>query len=258
VREGTGSDRPGSPSPRERRAFSGAERQRVIDALCEHYAQDRLELGEFERRLDRANRVTAPSELAELLADLPALEAQPPAVRGGSPAANPGSGGRSGGETGGSLVVPAGTGRVDPARVPESQFEFAIWSGRSRSGGWIPAKTIRAIAFMGGVELDLREALFGTQEIRIHCMAVMGGIEILVPPGIHVDTGGFAVMGGFDEELSGAGEIPQDAPVVRVTGFALMGAVEIHCRLPGESAREARRRRRVEDQKRLDRARKDR
>lgn len=240
--------------------FSSAQRQRVIDALCEHYAQDRLGLAEFERRLDRANRASVGSELAELLADLPSLSGPAP-VQAGEAGSNPDTSRRARSGEGGSgraLSVPPGSGQVAAHRIPDSQFEFAVWSGRSRSGSWVPARTIRAVAFMGGVELDLREALFGPGEIRIHCAAFMGGIEVIVPPGVHVDAGGFAVMGGFEEELSGAGEISDTAPTVRVTGFAVLGAVEIHCRLPGESARQARRRRKADDQKRLKRARDER
>jgi hypothetical protein len=218
------------------RSASARGRQQVIDALCEHYARDNLELGEFERRLDRANRASREEELRDLVSDLPAL--QPP--EGSSP---PAPEPRSGSE---SLPVPQGAGRADPARVPDSQFEFAVWSGRSRTGSWVPARTIRAVAFMGGVELDFREALFGPEEVRVHAVAVMGGIEIIVPPHVHVDVSGFALLGGFEEQLEGGGEVLADAPTVRVTGAAVLGGVEIVTRLPGESSAQARRRRKSE------------
>ncbi len=236
------------------RPFSAAERQRVIEALCEHYAQDRLELDEFERRLDQANRVTGGKELSELLSDLPKLQgdAELRRVRP-SGGASRGTGEDRGDGT--SLTVPAGAGRVDARRIPDSQLEVAVFSGRERAGSWVPARTIRVGAFMGGAVLDFREALFGPGEIRIHCAAFMGGVEIIVPPGVHVDVGGFAVLGGFEEQLGGGGPIAHDAPTLRITGFAFMGAVEVHSRLPGESSREARRRIRRDDRKQLDRAR---
>jgi len=242
--------------PESPRPVSSASRQRVIEALCEHYAQDRLELDEFERRLDRANRITGSAELAELLSDLPKLEGSAE-LRPVRPAGGVGPSGKTGEKSGQgtSLTVPAGAGRVDPRRIPDSQFEVAVFSGRERAGSWVPARTIRVGAFMGGTVLDFREALFGPGEIRIHCVAVMGGVEIIVPPGIHVDVGGFAILGGFEEQLSGGGPIADDAPTLRITGMAFMGAVEVHSRLPGESDREARRRIRREERKQLDRAR---
>lgn len=230
------------------RPSSSSQRQRVIEALCEHYAQDHLGMAEFERRLDTANRVRGAAELAELLADLPQLEA------------GPGGRGDPGGRRaeGRALSVPAGAGQIDARRVPENQTEFAVFSGRTRSGSWVPARNIRVMAVMGGVELDFREALFGPGDVQIHCGAIFGGIEIIVPPGIHVDASGFAILGGFDEALSGGGEISANAPTIRITGIAVMGSVEIHTRLAGESSRQARRRIRAEEKKRLEKARDDR
>jgi hypothetical protein len=78
---------------------------------------------------------------------------------------------------------------------------------------------------MGGVELDLREALFSEPEVTIHAYTVMGGIQITVPEDIDVDVSGLAFMGGFDHNASGAG--PPGAPRLKVIGFALMGGVEV-------------------------------
>src|SRR5919108_3541592 len=58
-------------------------RERTIALLIEHFAQDRLEVEEFESRLDRAHRAATSGELDALLQDLPApAEAAPaPATR---------------------------------------------------------------------------------------------------------------------------------------------------------------------------------
>ena len=232
------------PEREGRRSFASAERQRVIDALCEHYAQDRLGIQEFERRLDEANRVATNAELSKLLSDLPSLGDTVP-VR------------RSAGDESGASGLPTRAGRVPARRVPESQTELAIFSGRVRSGSWVPARKIRAVAMMGGVELDFREALFGPGETHVHCAAFMGGVEILVPPGVHVDAGGFAILGGFEEDLTGGGELPPDAPTLKVTGVAFLGGVDIQTRLPGENSRQARRRVRARERAQLERARED-
>lgn len=211
------------------------ERERVVEALCEHYAQDRLEIAEFERRVDLAHRARTRDELSALLADLPSLAAPVPAPqRPERPRPST------------DVALPPGTGRVTPSRTPEHQTEIAVWSGRTRKGSWIPARTIRALGFMGSVELDFREALFGTDEIRIQAVALMGAVEIIVPPGIRVETEGFAIMGGFEEESQAVADASPDAPVIRVSGFAMMGAVEIVSRYPGETARQARVRRKQE------------
>ncbi len=211
------------------------ERDWVVETLGEHYAQDRLDLAEFERRVDLAHRSRTREELRGLLSDLPALGASEPP----QPVSE-----------GGAMVPFADAGnlavRLNTGRVPERQTELAIWSGRSRKGPWHPARRVRALAFMGGVELDFREALFAPGETRVTVGALMGGVEILVPPGVRVETDGFAFMGGFDEDMGGESGPPPGpgAPVLRISGFAFMGGVEVVCRLPGESARDAKRRRR--------------
>lgn len=134
-------------------------------------------------------------------------------------------------------------GRIERApefRVSDSQLEFAFWSGRKRSGSWVPARTIRVVACMGGVELDFRRAAFGVDEVELDVIAFMGGVEIVVPPGLHVETAGLALMGGFDENLEDVGPVDPDAPTLRITGFVLMGGVEVVCRPLDDSLPEGR------------------
>ncbi len=221
------------------------DRDRVVEALVEHYAQDRLPMEEFESRVEQAHRSRTREELRALLSDLPALTGP------GTGLVHPGP------ESSGTAAVPATGGdtglvALNPDPPAERQLEVAVWSGRVRKGPWRPARSIRAVACMGGVELDFREALLPPGETRVYAVAVMGGIEILVPPGVRVETDGFAFMGGFEEQTGGPGIPPPSpgAPVLRVSGFAMMGAVEVVCRLPGESPRDAKRRQK-EAQRRL-------
>lgn len=231
-----------SPDP-SRTAFSEEERQRVIDVLCDAYAGDQLGMAEFERRVDLANRAGSGRELASLLSDL--RTTSPPIPTGERPKEE-------------SKNAPAPVERTGPGweltesrRIPERQFHLAIWSGRVRKGSWVPAKQITAMALMGGVELDFREAVFGPEGVDVTAFAVMGGVEIIIPPGIHVETNGFALMGGFEDVLVGGGAPAPGAPTLRVSGLAVMGGVEITVRQPGESRKEAARRLKEERRKAL-------
>ena len=98
---------------------------------------------------------------------------------------------------------------------------------------------------MGNTKFDLREALILDGETHFELTVVMGEVELIVPPGLRVECDGFAFMGEFDDGHS-EGLAPPDAPVIRVTGSVVMGAVRIRTRLPGESALAAWRRRLVE------------
>ncbi len=215
-------------------------RQVTVDALCEHFANDAMAVEEFERRVDAAHRAQTVEELKDLLRDLPGGDL--PAVRSSSPSIG---------------VAPAAdmSWRVIPAdRVPARELVFAVMGGATRKGRWMPARTNVALSIMGGTKLDFREAALGPGVTEVRVFAIMGGTEIVVPPGIHVESHGIGIMGGFDH-FSDYQEGSEDAPVLRVTGLAMMGGVEITVRNPGESSREARKRRREKhrEQRQLER-----
>lgn len=198
-----------------------SHREQTIQALCDHFAQDALTVDEFERRVDLAHRASTSAELMALLADLPVT---PPVPLQESPVSAP---------------LPS------PADIRPSQTMVALMAGVERKGRWIPARNTRVLAFWGGVELDFREALLGPGVTEVTIACLMGGVEIVVPPDIIVEADGIAIMGGFSHRTPGSG-ITTDSPVLRITGFALMGGVDIQTRLRGETAKDARRREREE------------
>jgi len=221
-------------------------RQWVVDTLWEAYAQDQLGLQELERRLDRAHRVRSEPELRALVADLTLSSGAGPMVPVGDgprPVAS---------------AVPTAYGTqehspsmVDATRVPDRQFCVGFCSGRVRRGGWVPARKVTALAMMGGVELDFREAVFGSEVVEVTALAVMGGVAIIVPPDLHVETDGFAVMGGLEDRTEYHSDQTPGRPTLRIKGFAVLGGIEIDVRLPGESARQAKgRRKKAHRQKR--------
>ena len=202
-------------------------REQTIQALVAGFAQDRLTLDELERRLDVAHRTADRSELDALLADMPAV----PDSAASAPARN-------------ELAL--------PADVRENQFLIAIMGGVEKTGRWTPARRTIVLAFMGGAELDLREAVLPPGEMEIAIFTIWGGVEIIVPPGVEVDVSGVAIMGAF-EQPRGTVAPPAGGPVIRVTGFALMAGVEVYTRYPGETAKDARRRLKEEQRRKRDR-----
>ncbi len=209
-------------------------RQRTIDQLCERFADDLISVGEFERRVDQAHRVETAAELDALLADLPSASNLPARADQAARLATPGSF---------PSVAPFPE-TAHPTAVKERDFMLGFWGGSGRKGRWTPARKCLAIATMGGVELDFRDAVL-PEHTEITAIAIMGGVEIIVPPGVVVDTGGLAIMGGFEHEGDSATQPPPGAPSITVKGLALMGGVSIETRFPGESARDARRRNRA-------------
>ncbi len=92
-------------------------------------------------------------------------------------------------------------------------------------------------AIMGGVELDLRRAVIAEGEYYLNCHAIMGGVEITVPPDLTVYAEGTAILGGVEFMGRSNGGIFASAgtrqegsaggPVVHIYGRALLGAVEV-------------------------------
>ncbi|QES48432.1 hypothetical protein DEJ50_12000 [Streptomyces venezuelae] len=206
---------------------SDADRERVVERLRDAVAEGRLTLEEFEERLEAAYASRTYAELEPLTRDLPATGAVAPlAASAPAPASAP-------------VAVPAGGGLTGsaaswPARIggeATSAAAVAVMSRVQRIGHWTVPARFSAVAFWGRTELDLREARFAEREVVINCVAVMGGIEIIVPPGVAVDVRGFGFMGAFDQG-DGPGPAEPGAPRVVVTGLAFWGAVEVKVRAP--------------------------
>ncbi len=213
--------------------YLGQARQVTIDALCEHFANDVMPMEEFERRVEVAHKASTAAELKELLSDLPGGDVPVPA--GSDPTQLPSSGRRF---------------RVaDSGRVKEREFVVAILGGSSRKGRWSPARKNFTLAVFGGSQLDFREAMMAPGVTELQVFALWGGVEIIVPPELNVESHGFALLGGFEHAGNEVESTDPDAPTLRIVGVACMGGVEITVRRPGESSRDARRRRRDERKK---------
>ncbi|MCS0634650.1 DUF1707 domain-containing protein [Streptomyces sp. LP05-1] len=180
---------------------SDAERERIAERLRDGLAEGRLDMPEFEQRLEAAYAARTRGELEPLVRDLPETETTAPA-----PGAYPARSGLVGG----------------PAT---SRGAFAFWGGFGRRGTWTVARDFKAVVLQAGGEIDLRDARFEAGHTVIRCFAVMGGIQVTVPPDLDVEVRGFGLMGGFDDR--GSGEGAPGSPRVTITGFALMGGVGV-------------------------------
>lgn len=193
---------------------SDADRERVAEVLRDALAEGRLDMTEFEERLDATYSARTYGELEPITRDLPAGSAgvAPKVSMTKDPA-------------------PAGSwaGRITGGEG-SSSWAVAVMSGFQRKGRWTVPKRFNSFAFWGGGDIDLREANFADGEVVINCVAIMGGMNVIVPPGVEVIVRGIGIMGGFDHREEG---VPGDpgAPRVVVTGFAFWGGVGVERKL---------------------------
>ena len=172
---------------------SDADREATVVRLREAGGEGRLTLEELAERVERADAARTRGELDALTADLPAT---------------------------------AGAARVlDAPPAKERRWIVAIMGGEQRKGRWRPARRTNAIAVMGGVDIDLREAELadGAEFLAI---GIMGAVSIVVPEGVSVELSGFALMGGNSGPDDRVLPLP-NSPVVRVRAFSLMGGVVV-------------------------------
>jgi hypothetical protein len=226
--EGVNDDRGRSlsrPGQAAAAAPTTASRDRLIALLSDRFADGTLDVDEFERRVTVAHRSDSAAELEALAADLPAAPGAP------LPAPAP---------------PPASRALIPEAHVRRSGLVLSIMGGSERKGPWTVPRRLDVVSFMGGARLDLREARMPAGVVDLRVASLMGGVEIIVPPTLAVESNGVAIMGGF-EHIDRAPAAPDpSAPLVRISGIAMMGGVKIETRLPGETEREARKRRKRE------------
>jgi len=140
-------------------------------------------------------------------------------------------------------LVPA-TAQLPEFASPQARHKvLALFGGVERRGPWTLPRHLHASAILGGIILDFREAALLPGVTEIHVLALMGGVQLIVPPGLSVEVSGTAIMGGFGHVERVPGRLDPDVPVLRVHGLAIMGGVSVETRLPGESESDAHRRR---------------
>ena len=159
-----------SPDNRPDLRISDTDRDRAAEVLREAHAHGRITVDELDERLTSVYNAKTFADLVPITRDLPATQ---DATAGAAPARR-----RIGG-------------------TPRFKLSLAILGGASRDGQWVVPPEYTAVATLGGIKLDMRDASFAEAETVIKAVAVMGGMEITVPEDAEVEVGAFGVMGGY-------------------------------------------------------------
>jgi predicted membrane protein len=103
---------------------------------------------------------------------------------------------------------------------------FSLLSSSKRRWGKSVFRGAETTAFMGGCELDLREALMGAGELAVvDVFVIMGGVNIFVPPNWTVSQEVVPLLGGVHDKTRSVPSNPAQHLLVR--GTVVMGGVEI-------------------------------
>jgi hypothetical protein len=170
-----------------------AARDQAIARLQDHYAQNDIDVDDFERRVEVAEDARTTEQLQAALRGLPTPPSQ-------------------------ALVVAERAGQLTTS-------VRALLSSTERKGRWRVPSRVVVRATLGSVELDLVEAQV-EGEVDIEVRATFGSVRIVVPEGLAIEVNGSAVLGNFDHLVQEPAS-RRDRRRVRVSGRALMGSVEI-------------------------------
>jgi len=177
---------------------SDREREGAVDRLREAAGEGRLTLEELADRSEAAYAAVSRADLDQLVADLPAAGAE----------------------------VAEGSER-SPASAPAQRRSFwGILGGDTIQGPMRLSGECRIVNVMGGVDLDLSQAVLEGGELTLRIYSVMGGATVHVPRGVHIERSGFSLMGGDSIEPDEAPPAP-GAPVVRLRAINVLGGNDV-------------------------------
>ena len=183
---------------------SDADRDQVATLLSTAYAEGRLSRAEHDERIDQLMAAKTFDDLLPITQDL--VIVGPPA-----PVATPHPSSRFAIDTTG--------------QNPESDKMIAIFGGVTRKGRWRVRKNTHALALFGGMDLDLRDAIFEARVVEISGFWCFGGLDIKVPEGIEIQDQTAGIFGGTD--VRDVGDPSPGAPTLVIKGVSLFGGVSI-------------------------------
>ena len=184
---------------------SDADREQVATVLSTAYAEGRLSREEHDERIDQLMAAKTFDDLLPITRDLVVVGTP-------SPVATP---------------QPTSHFTIDTTgQSLDSDKMIAIFGGATRTGKWRVRKNIQALALFGGIDLDLRDAIFEAPVVEISGFWCFGGLDIKVPEGIEVRDQTAGIFGGTD--VSNIGDPAPGAPTLVIKGVSLFGGVSVH------------------------------
>ncbi len=109
----------------------------------------------------------------------------------------------------------------------------AIFGEDRKEGRWWLPRHLRVLSICGSATVDLRGAIVEPGLSVIEAVAILGNIEVIVPPEIGVECDGDALAGSFAIQFEvRATTAAKGYRVVRVTGSAYSGAVTVRIKGP--------------------------
>lgn len=182
---------------------TSADRELVVARLSDAFAQDRVSLDELDRLTEAVFKATS---LQQLVVISNGLQTTP------SPLLQP--------------APPTSSTFVDRAGVPSRRIVSILSSVEHKGLLDVPA-LLEVHAVLASIELDLSQSRFAPGITVIDVSITFASLEIRLPSDVAVENDGTGVFGNFVLQRSAFDQPSASAPMVRITGRAVFGSVEI-------------------------------
>ncbi len=193
----------------EKRKYGVPEyRDKIIRRLETAYAENKLELEEYEKRLELANRVEFIEDLEVLVHDFP--EQQRPKSR---------------------EVDDTNEIRKD---IPEGDdnIKMALLGDQHLTAEDFYRKEISTVSIIGDVNIDIRRFRNSEEPVRVKIYSLIGDTRIIIPRGMKVRNRLKSLLGDYEllrneREDDGEGSFPVARGTCVLEGFSLLGDISI-------------------------------
>lgn len=189
-------------------------RAALADEITDRYARDEIPMDEFERLVARIHMATEPGELDAVAGELDMM---------GLP------GDRRTGTSAGPGRNPASTpdGFIDDSEV---QSCMAILSERRHSGSWLAKRNVAAFTVLATQIFDFRHVDLPPGPTTLEAFALLGSIEVIVPPWLPVRMEAMPLMGETKLKPGVSAAPSAGEPELVITGAALLGSISVKAR----------------------------
>lgn len=188
-------------------------RKRAEALLARRFAEDIIDHAQLEKRLDAIQQATRLEEIHAVTVDL----MDPP------------------GSAHAEALVPAAPAGLPSPAAPSGGRILAVLGETQRRGRWTPDAQVHAVTVMGALTLDYREALLGPGITDLRITTVMGSVTVVVPPGLPIEVSCIPILGSTEVDSQAVATATQGGgSLLRISGMAVMGSVEVLERAPGQ------------------------
>jgi hypothetical protein len=104
----------------------------------------------------------------------------------------------------------------------DSIVKVGFFSGATLAGRWDTPSQLHCYAAFGGVDIDVTDAVWTSDEIVIDAYAVFGGVNVKVPAGVEVIDHTFAIFGGTSVKRTTPG-----SKRIIIKGLAMFGGIDV-------------------------------